>query len=178
MLGKIAKGFWFLAKNDSLATGQGSSRLNSSKPDKYKKKHTNLQFVDSFINNVFIEPVRPVVGSVVHCGLAVNKVEHSGIYVGYNKIVHLDGSGLVEIVTPEQFLNRLGGFNMAMSIFVSSRDGAAVGVREAALMAKKMVGSKLEYSLLENNCHAFVSNCLKNHSVSPGTPHRRAKKRL
>lgn len=129
----------------------------------HSKKHTNLQFIDSFINNTFVDQVKPKVGSVVHCGLLGNQVEHSGIYVGYGKIVHLDGSGLIEKVTPEQFLNRLGGLDMAISIYVSCKNGEPVAMREAALMAKDMIGVRLEYNVFKNNCHMFVANCLKNH---------------
>jgi cell wall-associated NlpC family hydrolase len=60
--------------------------------------------------------VSPVVGSVVYCDLALT-TEHSGIYVGENQIVHLDGDGDIQIVSPDDFLARLDGFNLAMSSY-------------------------------------------------------------
>ncbi|HNW16697.1 MAG TPA: hypothetical protein PKM15_08340, partial [bacterium] len=66
----------------------------------------------SFVDNVLRDCVYPVKGSVVYCDLAFGSAEHSGIYIGNNEIVHLDGSGNVEIVDPKEFLNRLDGFNL------------------------------------------------------------------
>ena len=78
--------------------------------------HLGGQFAQSFFDNVFRDLALPTRGSVVYCDLALSTVEHTGIYVGDNKIVHLDGSGLIEVVTPEKFLQRLDGWNTAMSI--------------------------------------------------------------
>lgn len=116
-----------------------------------KKTKTGNQFVDSFIDNVFKDKVKPKVGSVVHCGLLANKIDHSGIYIGYNKIAHLDGSGKIETVTPEVFLNRLDGLNMAISIYVSCKDGKAIGSRIVAENAKRKIGKSVKYNLFNNN---------------------------
>lgn len=53
---------------------------------------------ESIIDNVFRAHTSPVIGSVVYCDLLFGYAEHSGIYVGDDKIVHLDGSGLIEII--------------------------------------------------------------------------------
>ena len=100
------------------------------------------------------------IGSVVYCGLLNNNLEHSGIYIGNNEIVHLDGSGLIEIVSPETFLNRLDGLNMALSIYVSCKDGKSVGLAKVAENAKKKIGQKIDYHVVKNNCHMFSSGCL------------------
>lgn len=113
----------------------------------------------SFIDNVFRENVRPVRGSVVYCDLGVI-VEHSGIYIGDNQIVHLDGSGEIEVVDPEEFLGRLDGLNPAMSIYVSCDGTTPVGKKSAAKRAEKMVGSSRDYSMPFDNCHQFTSGCL------------------
>ena len=125
-----------------------------------KKAKTGHQFADSFIDNVFKDKVKPKVGSVVHCGLFANKIDHSGIYIGYNKIAHLDGSGKIEAVTPKVFLNRLGGLNMAISIYVSCKDGKPIGSRVVAEHAKRKIGKRVKYNLVNNNCHIFSSGCL------------------
>lgn len=127
-----------------------------------KKAKTGNQFADSFIDNVIKDKVKPKVGSVVHCGLLANQIDHSGIYIGYNKIAHLDGSGKIEVVTSEVFLNRLGGLNMAISIYVSCKDGKSVGSRTVAERAKRKIGKRVKYDLINNNCHIFSSGCLTN----------------
>lgn len=39
--------------------------------------------------DTFRDPVKPKLGSVLYCDLAFGYMEHSGIYIGRNKIVHL-----------------------------------------------------------------------------------------
>ena len=74
-------------------------------------------FVESLIDNVFRDKVSsPAIGSMVYCDLIT--AEHSGIYIGKGKIVHLDGEGIIEAVSPDLFLERLDGLNTAISIYV------------------------------------------------------------
>ena len=102
--------------------------------------------IDGLINSAIKDLVKPKVGSVVHCGLLMNQIEHSGIYVGYSKIIHLDGSGRIEIVSPKVLLDRL--------------DGKAFASRKAVERARLKVGKKVNYSVYSNNCHMFTSGCL------------------
>ena len=102
----------------------------------------------------------PEIGSIVYCDLMAGYADHSGIYIGNNKIVHLDGSGYVECVTPKQFMARLGGFGTAISIYVSCDDEDAVGSSLVAKRAKEQIGKYRNYNFLLDNCHQFVSGCL------------------
>lgn len=146
--------------------GYPGSKIPNTKNNKKKPKPLapleNL--ADRLASNLFLDMVEPVPGSVVYCNLA-EAAEHSGIYVGRNRIVHLDGSGLVEKVSPQQFINRLNGLNSSISIYVSCKNGNAVGSKSAAAYARSMVGRKSNYSLLENNCHKFTSSCISGHST-------------
>lgn len=112
----------------------------------------------SFTDNVIRDRVTPEIGSILYCDLLA--VEHSGIYIGDNKIAHLDGSGRIQWVYPDEFMERLNGFNTAISIYVSSRDGLAVGSEEVATRAKQYIGKERDYNLIFDNCHQFVSGCL------------------
>lgn len=124
---------------------------------------------ESFIDNVIRDKVTPVPGSVVYCELAF-AVEHSGIYIGDDQIVHLDGSGEIEVVTPQQFLDHLDGWNNAISIYVSCNDCDHVGSEEVADRARAMIGMKKEYSVATENCHMFTTECLTGvSSVSDNT---------
>jgi uncharacterized tellurite resistance protein B-like protein len=116
--------------------------------------------LESFIDNVLRKKVVPKIGSIVYCDLFFNTVEHSGVYIGNNTIVHLDGSGIVEAVSPEEFLSRLGGLNTAISIYISCLDDEAVGNEEIAQRAKNQIGTKREYDLFNDNCHQFTSGCI------------------
>ena len=116
--------------------------------------------VDSFVDNVVIDTVRPIKGSILYCDLHFGLGEHSGVYIGDNQIVHLDGSGEIEIVDPDEFLDRLDGANSAISIYVSCNDKSAVGSNAVARRAKKMVGNYRDYNVILDNCHQFSSGCI------------------
>lgn len=111
------------------------------------------------IDNYFREKVHPVMGCVVYCDLGAI-AEHSGVYVGGDSIVHLDGSGSIEIVTREKFISRLGGINPAMSIYVSCSDDSSIGDIATAERALAMVGGGRNYNVIIDNCHQFTSGCI------------------
>lgn len=144
---------------ERLTTSSGKSR--TPRPE-FRDPLSN--FAGSFISNVLMDRVEPIPGSIVYCDLGFGIAEHSGVYVGRNRIVHLDGSGRIEKVSPAQFLNRLEGTNSAISIYVSCRNGIAIGSKPAAAYARKMVGKKIKYNLLDNNCHRFTSECISGSS--------------
>ena len=112
------------------------------------------------IKKVLTPKVEPVIGSVVYCDLA-EFAEHSGIYIGNNRIVHLNGDGKVEAVTPKEFIRRLWGLNPAAEIYVScDSDDEPVGCHIAANRAEERIGTERKYNMLLDNCHQFVSGCL------------------
>lgn len=106
--------------------------------------------------DVLRDRVTPVPGSVLYCDLAFGYMEHSGIYIGNNNIVHLSGRGTVEVVSPEEFIEN----TTAVSIYVSSRNGTALGCAEVARRAKASVGRYRDYNFLLDNCHQFSAGCL------------------
>ena len=122
--------------------------------------HLLRNLAESFVDNVLREPVLPMRGCVVYCDLAFGIAEHSGVYVGGRTIVHLDGSGRIEAVSPERFLDRLDGFNSAISIYISCAGDFASGDERTARRAESMVGSRRDYNVLTDNCHRFVYGCL------------------
>ncbi len=141
--------------------------LNYNPFDSAKKRQKSNNPVNAIVNSLIDNEVRtmveePAIGSVVYCDLAFSTVEHSGIYVGNNKIVHLNGDGIVEKVTAKKFLARLDGINTAITIMTSCDGSTPVGSKAVAKRAKKKVGKKLDYKLLEKNCHAFCISCLIN----------------
>lgn len=125
---------------------------------------------NSFVDNVFRDQVKPVVGSVVCCDLAPLPLDallgvtadHTGIYVGRGKIAHRDGAGYLKIVSTNEFINRLDGFNAAMSIYVSCNGTKPFGVKAAAQRAREAINDPQHggYGLVTKNCHQFVQYCL------------------
>ncbi len=112
---------------------------------------------ESFVDNVLRDKVaEPEIGSVLYCDLAFGFAEHSGIYVGNQRIVHLTGDGVIEEVSSEGFLSG----TTAMSIYVSCAEETPVGSQRVAARARSMVGHRRSYNLLQDNCHQFSAGCL------------------
>lgn len=120
-----------------------------------------LNLIESFVDNVCRDTVSsPVMGSVLYCDIVFGLAAHSGIYIGENTIIHLDGDGTVTTATPSEFLDRLDGLNTAMSIYVSCNNTTPVGCEEVALRSIEALGDKRDYNILFDNCHQFTAGCL------------------
>lgn len=115
-----------------------------------------FNLLESFIDRVFRQAVFPEVGCVVYCDLLFGYAQHSGIYVGGDQIVHLNGSGIVETVSPKEFI----AGTTAVGIYISCNDTYVVGNDKIATRARKMVGRGRAYNLFFDNCHQFTSGCI------------------
>lgn len=120
-----------------------------------------LNFVDSFIDNCILSCVdEPAYGGIVQCELLFGFAAHSGIYVGNGDIVHLDGDGTVIKSKAKGFLDRLDGWNSAISVYTDCMDLTPQGCARAAERAKAAVGQRYPYNLLDFNCHRFTARCV------------------
>ena len=109
---------------------------------------------------LFIHNIPPAIGSVVYCNLGL-VAEHSGIYVGRNKIVHLSGDGHIEKVSAKEFCERFSGLNPSFTIFCPvNSNGKAIGDKKVAEYALGAVGRVIEYNPLMRNCHCFSASCV------------------
>jgi hypothetical protein len=116
-----------------------------------------INTVEMVIDNVILDSVYPKRGSIVYCDLAFGYAEHSGIYIGDGKIVHLNGNGLVKVVSPKQFIEG----KSAISIYVScDSDACSVGSNRAANRAEAWLDHQRDYNVILDNCHQFTSACL------------------
>ena len=123
-------------------------------------------FCESIVKNIFSDDVKPVVGSVLKCDLALNMASHTGIYLGNDRIAEvteINGRARVRAVSPGEFLNgdsdsmaRTGAF-----IYVAACDGEALGSAEIARRARAWLNrSRGEYGVTDNNCHKFTAYCI------------------
>ena len=121
------------------------------------------------VDAVFVHSQVPKIGSVLYCNLAL-AFEHTGIYVGGGKVVHLNGDGVVEKVSLKKFMNRLDGVNPSCSIFCATdSDGETIRNKEVAERALEMVGHRQIYNLFLGNCHCFTQYCLTGTKVHFGS---------
>ncbi len=123
-------------------------------------RHLAHSYIDREVNPTVAEPAP---GSVVYCDLVTGYAEHSGIYVGQDRIAHLNRHGVIETVNPAQFLDD----TTAMSIYVSCQDAQPVGSQTACHRALAHLGRRCDYHLLFNNCHQFSVGCLTGEFDNP-----------
>lgn len=113
----------------------------------------------SLVDNVIKKKVTPVPGCIVHCDLAFGNAEHSGVYA-YGEIIEVDGSGKIQAVSPDQFINK-SVVRTAISIYIAcDKDGDVLSNPSIAARAEKMQHKKRNYNLILDNCHQFTSGCI------------------
>lgn len=101
--------------------------------------------------------VLPVRGTVFYCEMAGGAADHSGVYVGGGHIVELKGTGDIQKVELEEFMD-VPGF--PVNVYMPCRDGKCVGLEDAAGRAENRVGRHIDYNLVLNNCHKFTCGCV------------------
>ncbi|GLX86792.1 hypothetical protein tloyanaT_30450 [Thalassotalea loyana] len=120
--------------------------------DRYSGEHgsaVGIYPTDLFHSEVVVEPE---IGSVVCCGIG-GLFEHTGIWVGDNTIVELDGNGLIKPISARRFLGNRSGDN----IFVACDSNATpLALPEIAHKALDQIYQYEDYHLIENNCHQFI----------------------
>jgi uncharacterized protein with von Willebrand factor type A (vWA) domain len=125
-----------------------------------KLAHLGMKGIKSFIDNNFREKVIPTEGSVIYSDLYFG-VEHSGIYIGENKISNIVVDGFaqstVKISSPASFTDKS---MLHKKIYVSCNAKGAVGGADVSSGAKKHLGERGFYGLVFNNCHEFSEKCV------------------
>lgn len=118
-----------------------------------------ISAVEHIVDNVVRDQVdEPEIGSVVYCDLAIGLAEHSGVYLGNGEIMHLNGNGVIERVSPNEFM----AGTTALSIYVSCNGSWATGcskVARRAIVFQNTFCSR-DYNWLLDNCHQFTSACI------------------
>lgn len=118
-----------------------------------------ISAVEYIIDNALRDTVtEPEIGSVLYCDLAIGLAEHSGVYLGNGEIIHLNGDGVIERVSPTEFM----AGTTALNIYVSCDGSYATGCSSVAHRAKTFESdsSFRDYNVLLDNCHQFTSACL------------------
>jgi len=115
---------------------------------------------------IFRKKYLPKVGSIVRVSLGGDIADHSGIYIGDNKIVEIqeqDSKGCVVVTDLYDFVYS-SSVRTGVSIYV------AIDLRSKEVLAddylvknaKKYIGYENKYELFQNNCHSFVHKCIAN----------------
>lgn len=132
------------------------------KQSRYAQKFSDLKEYESPIATYPTDllttetSVKPVIGAIVCCGLA-GVLDHTGIWLGDDTIVEVDGNGLVKPVSSQRFLTERSG----KQIFIAcDSTGIPLALPETADNAADQLFNCIDYHLFDNNCHQFVWQCI------------------
>lgn len=103
--------------------------------------------------------VQPVDGAIVSCGV-FGVFEHTGIWLD-GSIIELKGNGLVRGISPQRFLHDRSGDHIYIAC--DENDQPLVN-KGAANRAVSRLFTYSAYSVLDNNCHKFVWQCVSGES--------------
>jgi len=121
-----------------------------------RKKNTRSgtrAFVDEVLNTQKLL----VPGSIVACDLG-GRWDHSGIYVGRNRIVERNGDGTVKKISINDFMDS-SAIRTGISLFIACSKGKPISSPEIARRAKAIAGREPGYCLITNNCHKLAAFC-------------------
>lgn len=125
-----------------------------------------FDMADSMIKNVFCDIVKPKAGSVVKTRL-MGGVDHTGIYLGKDKIVELSGDGDIRIVSHKKFIKgdddsfaRMGIYMYVACAQDENGNCYALAAPDIARRARNSVGETRDYHLIFENCHMFTEYCI------------------
>lgn len=103
------------------------------------------------------QQVKPCVGAIVCCGIG-GVLDHTGIWIGDNTIIEVDGNGLVKPVSTQRFTDTRSG----RGIFIACDSlGVALASEMAAQRAIAQIFQVRDYHLFDNNCHQFIWQCFQ-----------------
>ena len=130
----------------------------------YLSTFTLFKSIKYFIDSKFRKSVIPIEGSVVYSPLYAS-VEHSGIYIGREKISNivvdslLNRESTVRLSSASEFTDSSW---LGNKIYVScDRNGNPVGNEIVTNKANAYVGERCFYGLIYSNCHSFSMKCLE-----------------
>jgi len=119
----------------------------------------------------------PPAGTPLLVSLARGGAEHSGVFLGRNRVAELRGDGDLCNVSLSDFINGFDGDSVNMRsgtrIFAACDDetGRPLASRTAVEAARHFIENvrKVSYNLFCNNCHMFTASCVQgclNHEQS------------
>ena len=160
-LGLLAKGA------ASVATKATAAKVAAGIAGKCVAMSVTKEVGESFVKNVFCDKVRPVRGSILKVDLVGGQAEHTGVYLGNDRIAEVtevDGRAEVRVVSPDEFLSGDGLLRSGAYIYVAAaKDGGCyrpVASETIARRAERAVGGRGKYNLCGNNCHMFTRYCI------------------
>lgn len=137
-----------------------------ARPEKIFKTTSSLtSSLSSFYDDSTFTYKSPAIGSVVYCQLG--PVEHSGIFIGNNQIVQLNGRGQIECVSPDKFTDHITTIDPDIYIPCNIKTKEPVGYTISSGRAIDKIDKNRNYNLLFDNCHQFSAGCITGDFENP-----------
>jgi len=95
-------------------------------------------------------------GSIVACDLGLGLLDHTGIYIGRNRIVERNGCGTIKKVSIDDFINS-STLRTGVTLYAACANGKVIADSEIAKRARNAVGKDSGYHLIDNNCHRLTA---------------------
>lgn len=130
------------------------------------------EFSSFSVSTIFGSPASLMPGSIVVVGLGFF-LEHTGVYIGNNQVVELYGDGSINLISLREFL--MGGYKSDISprtglgVFTACYKGKVIASEKVAFRAKELIGKRIEYHILKNNCHMFAGYCFSGKDFQKNT---------
>ncbi|MFD2167030.1 hypothetical protein ACFSJY_12285 [Thalassotalea euphylliae] len=160
-----------------LADDRKTQQKNRSRymPERLSDKESHEPEVAIYPSDLFNveQAAKPAIGSIVCCGIG-GVLDHTGIWVGDNTIVELDGNGLVKPLSSKRFTNERSGKRIFVACDSTATPLATKGAAERAI---QQIYQYRDYHLFDNNCHQFIWQCIQPND-EPLTTFRELNKRL
>ncbi|WP_139047610.1 lecithin retinol acyltransferase family protein [Pseudomonas lundensis] len=99
-----------------------------------------------------------VPGCIVACDLAGGLIEHTGIYVGRNRVIERNGDGSIKSVSIDDFMNS-SGLRTGVNLYVACAHDKIISSPAISRRARAIVGLNRNYDLINENCHRFTAYC-------------------
>ena len=116
--------------------------------------------VSEIVGSFLTKKVTPKPGCIMICKIAGGLAEHSGVYIGDDTVVELNGSGDIQEVSLAEFLND-GITRTGVNIYVACDSSNKVLCdKSIAKRAEDIVGDVRDYNLIMDNCHQFTAGCI------------------
>ncbi|GAB6557998.1 hypothetical protein bcgnr5378_07090 [Bacillus cereus] len=102
----------------------------------------------------------PGLGAPIFCDLGFGYIDHSGIYIGNNRVVQLNGKGSIEEVSLDGFTSNITTVNKKVVVPADRYTGAPISFMDSYERALEMVGNRRNYNMIIDNCHQFTAGCV------------------
>lgn len=136
---------------DLVITSPGPRRSYEIESDRKTRRSSISTIAEEIFGSQCI--LRP--GSIVACDLAIG-LDHTGIYIGRNRIVERNGDGKIRKVSIKDFFNS-STLRSGVTLYAACVNGKIIASPETAKRAREAVGTDSGYHLIDNNCHKLTA---------------------